>query len=181
MVEHNSETISIYKPLSRVFAELLRHIQNAFFQRELVCGYLTSWFCLQLGPSPGREQSKTKSVAQSRELGQSCGVRKPPHSHSPAVYGWMWVGPFHTCFPFTSCKAPMSTSALYQPLFVRQAERHGSNNLTCHRFLPTGHFKTVVLCCVGRCAFYLSVMLCLSFTSIYVFHQLAFGYSLCFC
>lgn len=32
------------------------------------------------------------------------------------------------------CKAPVSTSALYQPLFVRQAESHTSNNLSFRQF-----------------------------------------------
>lgn len=43
------------------------------------------------------------------------------------------------------CKAPVSTSALYQPLFVRQAESHTSNNLTSHQFSPSGHVKAVVM------------------------------------
>lgn len=55
------------------------------------------------------------------------------------------------------CKAPVSTSALYQPLFVRQAESHTSNNLTSHQFSPSGHVKAV---CNGKGALCIALICC---------------------
>lgn len=76
------------------------------------------------------------------------------------------------------CKAPVSTSALYQPLFVRQAESHTSNNLTSHQFSPSGHVKAVVM--ERELSASLSFVALISETNIYLFERLAVGHSLCF-
>lgn len=46
---------------------------------------------------------------------------------------------------FPVCKAPVSTSALYQPLFVGRAESHTSNTLAFGQILPSDQLQSFAM------------------------------------